>query len=329
MSNEQVSFQNVLRWTDEECRAYLETKRWPNGAICPKCGEAEPYKITRKSRTKNAVQTLYKCRACKKQFTATVGTIFEDSKIPLGKWFAAIMLMCSSKKGISAHQLHRSLDITYKSAWFMCHRVREAMKDKGVLEPLSGTVEADETYMHPRRRRGSPSYHERIQDEIEMGLRPKPTRDWKDGKVVVFGMVERGGKARTIRVADATGQTLRPIMLRSIDLKQSRLVTDGNSAYRSIRQYLPHDAIDHEIEYVRGDVHTQNIDGYWSILKRGVYGVFHHVGEGYLPQYLSEFEFRFNRRKISDADRFSALLGQTQGRLQWYCRAEQPENPYA
>ena len=140
-----VSFLEILKWSDEQCRSYLERMRWSNGAHCPKCGENSPYRIIRRSGTKNAVQSLYKCRVCKRQFTATVGTIFEDSHIPLNKWFAAIYLMCASKKGISAHQLHRQLDITYKSAWFMCHGIREAMRDKGVLLPLNGIVEADET----------------------------------------------------------------------------------------------------------------------------------------------------------------------------------------
>jgi transposase-like protein len=258
-----------------------------------------------------------------------VGTIFEDSKISLSKWFAAIYLMCASKKGISAHQLHRQLDITYKSAWFMCHRVREAMSGNGAFQRLSGVIEADETYLYPKRQRGSKAHHEQIKDEIEMGLRPRPPRKGPyEGKTVVFGMVERGGQARTIKVPEATGRTLRPIMLKAIDLERSRLVTDGNPAYRRIKDYLPHDVIDHEIEYVRGDVHTQNIDSYWSNLKRGVYGVFHHVSEGHLPSYLSEFDFRFNRRKISDAERFASLMSQTQGRLLWYCRTPQPVNPF-
>ena len=142
-------------------------------------------------------------------------------------------------------------------------------------------------------------------------------------------MVERGGSIRTIKVPDATGKTLRPLMLQAIDLDQSRLMTDGHPAYRQIKRYLPHDVIDPEIEYVWDDVHTQNIDSYWSTLKRGVYGVFHHVGEDYLPSYLNEFEFRFNRRKISDAERFASLMTQAQGRVLWYCQTPQPENPFA
>jgi transposase-like protein len=135
------TFLNVMKWSDEECRDYLEAQRWPMGAICPKCGSPDPWKITRKSATKNVVRSLYRCRACKVQFTATVGTIFEDSKIPLSKWFAAIYLMCASKKGVSAHQIHRELEVTYKSAWFMCHRIREAMKDKnpGLLGACPGS----------------------------------------------------------------------------------------------------------------------------------------------------------------------------------------------
>jgi len=146
MGTDKITYRKVMRWTDEECRAYLEKMRWPDGVVCPKCGVAEPYRITRKTKTKNTVQTLFKCRKCRKQFTTTVGTIFEDSKIPLSKWFAAIYLMCSSKKGVSAHQIHRQLEITYKSAWYMCHRVRDAMKDKNP-QLLEGTVEADETYI--------------------------------------------------------------------------------------------------------------------------------------------------------------------------------------
>ncbi len=157
-----LTFHEVMRWTDEESRAFLERLRWPDGPQCPKCGAAEPYTVTRRTPSKNAVRSFYKCRSCKRQFTATVGTIFEDSKIPLHKWLAAIYLMCSSKKGMSAHQLHRLLGITYKSAWFMCHRIREATK-RDSFPQLTGVVEADETYLGARTRRGHKVHHERIQ----------------------------------------------------------------------------------------------------------------------------------------------------------------------
>jgi len=326
MEGSEVGFLKVLQWSEEQCREYLERQRWPDGAHCPKCGAAEPWKITRKTASKNAVRSLYRCRACKRQFTATVGTIFEDSKIPLNKWFAGIFLMCSSKKGISAHQLHRELEITYKSAWFMCHRVREAMGES-YDAPLSGTVEADETYIGAKRRRGHKVMHERISDEIEMGLRPRAHHQFSH-KEVVFGILERGGGIRTFHVTDAIARTLNPILKGHMD-KDARLITDGHPAYRMIKNHLRHDVIDHEIEYVRGDVHTQGIEGYWSILKRGLYGVFQHVDARYLSEYLREFEFRFNRRGLSDAERFASLMGQTRGRVQWYCRTPQPQNPFA
>lgn len=330
MGKERLTFQAVLKWTDEECRGFLERMRWPEGPHCPKCGTTEPYRITRKSRSKNAVQSLYKCRSCRKQFTATVGTIFEDSKIPLSKWLAALFLMCCSKKGVSAHQLYRMLELgSYRSAWFMAHRIREAMRDKGLLAPLTGTVEADETYVGGKSKRGHPIEHERIKDEVEMGLRPRPKHHPRMDKAIVFGMLERDGTVKTMVVPEATARTLSPILRSYIDALQTRLITDTHPAYRLLKRVFRHEMVNHEIEYVRGDVHTQGIDNYWSLLKRGIVGVFHHVGDNYLPNYLNEFEYRFNRRKVSDPERFAALMSQTQGRLLWYCRTPQPENPYA
>ncbi len=326
MAKQEVSFLKVLRWSDDQCRDYLERMRWPDGPRCPKCGADDPYKITRRSKTKNAVRTLYRCKPCKRQFTATVGTIFEDSKIPLNKWFAAIYLMAASKKGMSAHQLHRQLGITYKSAWFMCHRVREAMRDKEML-PLTGTVEADETYIGGKPR-GHRVWKERVTDEIEMGLRPK-RKHYREEKAVVFGILERGGKVRTIHVPEATARTLTPLFKENIDLANAHLITDSHPAYRLIRKHLPHDIVRHEVEYVRGDVHIQGIENYWSLLKRGIIGVFHHIGRDFLPCYLDEFQFRFNRRKISDEERFASLVGQTRGRVLWFCRTPQPANPHA
>jgi len=324
----EVSFLQILKWSDEECRSYLERMRWPNGVHCPKCGANNPYKLIRRKPSKNYVKTLYRCRSCQKQFTATVGTIFEDSKIPLNKWFATIYLMCASKKGISAHQIHRQLGITYKSAWFMCHSIREAMRDKGVLSPLTGTIEADETYVGGKKR-GHKVWREFIQDEIEMGLREKPKRHPRMDKTIVLGMLERDGRVRTKVVQEMNQTTVQQVMKKSINLNDSHLITDAHKAFRVIRRHLPHDIIRHELEYVNGDIHTQGIENYWSILKRGLYGVFHHVDAGYLHNYLNEFEFRFNRRKITDAERFAALMAQTQGRVQWYCQAPQPENPFA
>ena len=320
----------VMKWTDEQARAFLEQMRWPDGPQCPKCGAPEPYRITRKSNTKNSVRSLYKCRACKRQFTVTVGTIFEDSKIKLNKWFAAIYLMCSSKKGISAHQLHRLLHITYKSAWFMCHRVREAANSE-LFQQLAGIVEADETYMGARTRRGHPTYHERVKDEIEQGLRPKPARPspYQD-KITVLGLVERGGSVVSRVIPKTTVEHVKPVVTKMIDVNDAVLVTDGHPVYRGMRAIMPHLTINHELEYVRGGIHTQTIEGYWSLLKRSIYGVFHHVGDGYLPMYLHEMDFRYSHRKVSDAERFAALLSQVSGkRLLWFCKTPQPQNPHS
>jgi len=248
-----------------------------------------------------------------------MGTIFEDSHIPLNKWFAAIFLMCSSKKGISAHQLHRTLDITYKSAWFMCHRIREAMRDKGNFVPFTGTVEADETYVGGKPR-GHKIWKEHIQDEIQMGLRPKRTHHPRMDKAVVFGMLERDGKARTITVPEVNANTMGTILRQNLDLDKARLITDGNRAYKHIKNHVHHDVIDHELTYVDGDIHTQGIENYWSLLKRGLYGVFHHVDRKYLDQYLHEFQYRYNQREVTDPERFEALFDQIQGRLCWYFR---------
>ena len=328
---------DVLQLTAEECREILIESRWPQGPICPKCGVPGPYRITRRSRTKNLVSTLFKCRDCKRQFSATVGTIFEDSKIPLNKWFAAIYLMCSSKKGVSAHQIHRNLDISYESAWFMCHRVRAAM-DSGSLEKLSGIVEVDETYVGPRTRRGHPTWHENLRDEEQMGLREPategpaaPHRAPFQDKTPVLGLIERGGgRAKTIVVPNTRAGTLRPLILEYVDPDTTLLMSDAHPAYRSMGRHLPHEVINHEIEYVReGRVHTQNIENYWNIFKRGVHGIFHHVSLRHLPMYLKEFDYRASNRKVSDGQRFRRLLGQLQCRLLWYCRTPQFLNPYS
>ena len=330
---------DVLLLTPEQCREILIQNRWPDGPICPKCGAPDAYRITRRSQSKNVLSSLFKCRDCRRQFSATVGTIFEDSKIPLNKWFAAIYLMCANKKGVSAHQIHRMLKISYEAAWFMCHRVREAMgpESGGDDEQLGGIVEADETYVGPRTRRGHPTWHEQVKDEEEMGLRqPKKRKGPFEGKTAVFGVIERGsGKVRTQVVDDTKSATLQALILERVD-SGAVLMTDGHPAYRSMGRRITHRTVDHEIEYVRLDpdtgilVHTQNIENYWSIFKRGLYGIFHHLSTHRLPMYLKEFDFRSGSRRVSDGARFQALLGQVRGRrVTWYCQAPLAPNPYA
>ena len=310
MATDEISFLEVLQWSEDECRQFLEAERWPNGVACPRCGGIEPYRIERKSRTKNIVSKLFKCRECKRQFSATVGTIFEGSHVPLNKWFAAIYLLCSSKKGHSAHQIHRELGVTYKTAWFMLHRIRSAMREPG--SPfLSGTVEADETYV------GGKYYLSPRHKYLGSGPgRPGP----KSRKATVFGMLERDGRVVTRVVPDASRASLEPLMLQHIDTEHSELMTDEYSSYRRIRDHLPHNVIRHASEYVRGEVHTNGIENYWSVLKRGLYGTYQHVDRGYLGCYLDEFAFRFNRRKVTDAQRFRSALRQSgaHGRLRWF-----------
>ncbi len=325
----ELTFAKIMRWSDERCCTFLEASRWPDGPVCPKCGGTNPWTINRRCKTKNRVRKLYRCRECRRQFSATVGTIFEDSKIPLSKWFAAIYLMCSSKKGISAHQLHRTLDITYKSAWFMCHRIRTAMSERD-SSPVAGTVEADETYIGPRRPRGHPEWVRMRKWEEKAGLRSQSSRSpKKHARATVFGLLERDGRARTLHVKDATAMTLQPLIHDNVDRTRTRLMTDRHPAYRALALSARHHTVNHELTYVDGDVHIQGLENYWSLLKRGIVDTFHHVDADYLRQYLNEFEFRFNRRKISDPERFAALMGQTRGRLLWYCRTPQPENPHA
>ena len=328
METKSVTYREVLRWNDDQALDFIERRRWPNGPICPKCGTTrEPYSIRRKVKetSKNKISRLYRCKDCKKDFTATVGTIFEGSHIPLSTWLAAIFDIVQSKKGISAHQLHRRHGITYKSALFMAHRIRLAMGN-GSFEKLSGVVEADVTYVGGKTRRGHPIVHERTRDEIEMGWRkpsitpgqPHP----RTKKTVVLGAVERGGRVRTQVVKTESAAEVRPILAENVDLPNTHLMTDKAGAYRRIKDFGRHDVINHEIEYVRGDIHTQTIEGYWSLLKRGIVGTFHHVSPHRLPMYLNEFEYRWNERHVSDGERFEALLGQMQGRLRWNFRQD-------
>ena len=270
--SDQLTFFKVMNWSTQECLAFLESQRWPDGVACPDCGTLDPYRIERKKASKNAVRFLWKCKGCKRQFTATVGTIFEGSHIPLNKWFAAIWLMCSSKKGHSAHQIHRELDITYKSAWFLMHRIRSAMKDGG--SPfLSGIVEADETYVGGK-------YRNSPRAERMGSKRGRPSES--SNKTTVFGILERGGRVVTQVTPDAKRKTLEPILLASLDKDTSHLMTDEWGAYNRIWQHLPHNVIRHASEYVRGEVHTNGIENYWSVLKRGLYGTYQHVDRGYL-----------------------------------------------
>jgi transposase-like protein len=281
---------------DDAARAYLESVQWPDGPQCPHCGViGHSYATKRKG--------VYRCAEaeCRKDFTVTMKTVMERSKIALHKWLQAFHLMCSSKKGISAHQLHRTLDIGYEAAWFMCHRIREAMRDGG-LSPLGGEgkiVEADETY-----------YGKMEKPYVSPQRRGRPYKVGSRGprdKRPIVALVERGGNVRTFHVAHADKATVGKIVADNI-LRESRLHTDESNLYPSIGVlFAKHETVKHSAkEYVRGDVHTNSAEGYFSIFKRGMRGVYQHCSEKHLHRYLAEYDFRYNNRSakgIEDSER--------------------------
>jgi transposase-like protein len=298
-------FQNPLAAAD-----YLESIRWPQGPVCPHCGTLDEKHYRLKSQTRK----LWKCRACRKQFTVTIGTIFEGSHIPLNKWLLAFYLLCSSKKGMSSHQLHRMLGITYKSAWFMTHRIRYAMTQPAFSRLLRGTVEVDETYVggKPRRPNKKPT----------QSLDPRePPKQQKTGrgtdKTPVVLLVERGGQARSFRVANVTGDTLGGAIRRNV-AREAHLRTDSFGSYKKVgKEYASHETVDHAWEYVRGDAHTNTAESFFAILKRGINGIYHHVSEAHLPKYLAEFDFRYNNRSalgVDDAERTRRALLMVEGK---------------
>ena len=311
-------------------REHLEAQRWPNGPHCPHCGNADETRIT-KMEGKAHRPGLYNCMECRKQFTVTVGSVFERSKIPLNKWLLATFLMASSKKGMSAHQLHRMLGVTYKTAWFMEHRIREAMKeDVKSAGPIGGagkTVEADETYIGKRE----------TPRKLARGRIAKPTKSGKAGgaqKRIVVGLVERGGKARMFHLNDATKETVREVLVRNADRK-SILYTDSSRLYTVTgTEYASHKTTNHSAgEYARreGDVvvHSNTIESVLSVFKRGMVGVYQHCGEAHLHRYLAEFDFRYNRRaalKITDSERHDDLLSMIGGKRLTYRRIGEAAN---
>jgi transposase-like protein len=278
-------------------REHLEALHWPNGPVCPHCGETTR---VRRLEGKSTRAGVVMCNPCRKPFTVTVGTIFEDSKIKLNKWLLAFRLMAGSKKGVSAHQLHRSLGITYKSAWFMAHRIREAMNiDNGPLGGPNTVVEADETYVGGK-------------------ARNRAFRKPADKKAVV-ALVTRDGHARSFHVANVNAKTLRPLIVVNVD-RASHLMTDESPVYTRVgTEFAGHTTVIHSAnEYVRkgGFAHSNTAENFFSIFKRGVIGTYHHMSEVHLGRYCAEFDFRYNTRKISDAERADvAMIGARGKRL--------------
>lgn len=287
--------------TDEAAREYLEAVRWPNGPVCPHCGNANSdgiYDLT-PNPAKRIRAGLRECKECGGTFTVTVGTIFEKSHIPLHKWLVAWYMLCSSKKGVSALQIQRMLGLgSYRSAWFMMHRIRFALRDPIFADKLGGgggTVEADETYVGGKVK--------------GMG------RAYKGNKTAVVALVERGGRVRSRSVEKVTGATLRKVLDQHLD-PSANLMTDDLPAYRKPgKRFASHQSVNHSAgEYVRGEAHTNTVEGYFSLFKRGVNGTFHHIGAQYMDQYLAEFDFRYNHRSINDGARTIAGLEKSEGK---------------
>ncbi len=319
METEGIAMPSVLSEPHfhDEAAAFemVESIVWPNGPVCPHCNGNERIYSLKGLRSKASKKNpegvqrhgLKKCGHCRKQFTVRVGTIFESSHIALHLWLQAFHLLCSSKKGISSHQLHRVLGIKYQSAWFMSHRIREAMRAGSFAVPMggdgsSGVVEADETFIGRKK-----------------GMRKQRGTGHKHA---VLSLVERGGQVRSVHVENVKADTLIPIVNENI-AKEARVMTDDAATYyQKLEGFASHETVNHSAdEYVRGDVHTNTVEGYFSIFKRGMKGVYQHCSEKHLHRYLAEFDFRYNNRialGVDDVDRSLKALEGVKGKRLTY-----------
>jgi transposase-like protein len=295
-----IDILNPIFTDADKAREHLEALTWPNGPVCPHCGETENvHRLQGKSTRKGLIQ----CNSCLKNFTVTVGTVFERSKIQLNKWLLATFLLSSSKKGMSAHQLHRMLGVTYKTAWFMMHRIREAMKDDG--SPLGGpgmVVESDEAIIVAKKRK-------RLSGKVA------PRKK-------VVALVERGGRARSFHVASIHHGNVRSALVTNVH-RTSTLMTDDARMYWSIgREFAAHGTTIHALrEFARpGGVHSNTAENFFSILKRGVVGTYHHWSEAHMHRYLAEFDFRYSHKDVTDAERSDAALKGIVGKRLTYRR---------
>lgn len=300
------------RFTDETAaRQHLEAIRWPEGPFCPHCGSVNATRLEGKKHRAGLIQ----CNDCREQYTVTVGTLFERSKIPLHKWLLCNHLICSSKKGISAKQIERMLGVTYKTAWFMCHRIREAMKPSDETPPLGGMgkiVEADETFVG-----GKESNKHKVKRQ-NYGRGPT-------GKAAVVSLVERGGNVRSFHVANVTGPLLRAVLVEHAS-RDSVLITDDHSGYISVgKEFRTHASVAHSKgEYVRNRIiHSNTAENFFSIFKRGVIGTYHHLSKAHLARYTAEFDFRYNTRKDTDFERSDIALKGIEGKRLTYRRTGQ------
>jgi transposase-like protein len=297
-----TSVLNAPQFQDEAAAyAYVERHLWPTGPICPHCGNCDQKKVGRLNGKTTRIG-LRKCYECRKPFTVKMGSIFEDSHAPLRYWLQAIYLMCSSKKGISTRQLQRTLNCSMKTAWFMGHRIRHAMApaNAGQMGGAGSTVEADETYL-------AKSPKTRKPEGLALNAKPAPQ---------VFSLVERGGNIRSMYLYD---KNIRSALQKHLH-EDSRLVTDGSQSYKFLG--YKHESVDHsKYEWARGDVHTNTLEGFFSIFKRGLVGVFQHIDKKHLDRYLAEFDFRMNTRAklgINDMQRTGIAVAGAAGKRLTY-----------
>lgn len=288
--------------TEESAREYFEAIRWPNGPFCPHCGNADAeriYKVT-PNEEKKIRAGLYKCAECREGFTVTVGTVMEDTHIPLNKWLIAFYMMCASKTQVSALQLQRQLEIgSYRSAWFLCHRIRYALKDHTPADLLNGIVEADETYIGGRRR----------------GL----GHGYKDNKVPVVSLVERGGRVRSTVVDKVSGKEITKVLRRHV-AREARLNTDQSPVYFDIgREFVGHDSVNHhKEEYARYEggrlVTTNAVEGFFGNSKRSIDGTHHHISRKHTDLYFAELDYKYNTRKYTDGARTLEAIPMIEGK---------------
>jgi transposase-like protein len=307
-----INLTNPIFHDEDKAREYLETQRWPDGVACPFCGGLDAVSPLK---SEAHGPGWYHCNDCRKLFTVRVGGVMERSHIALTKWALAFHLMAASKKGVSAKQMERMLDVTYKTAWFMCHRIREAMKRDATTGPLGGegkTLASDETFVGGKKK------------NVHKG-RPEPK------KHAVHALVERGGRVSASHIADVTAKTLRATLENKADRK-SKLHTDDSLANLSIgKDFAEHKTVAHTLgEYVSkdGTVHTQDVESFFAILKRGVMGSFHSVSEQHLDRYVQEFAFRWNTRSalgIEDTERASRAIKGAAGKRLTYRRPSSAE----
>jgi transposase-like protein len=330
MANDELNLIALAQhFSDEDkARDFLEKLRWPDGVVCPHCGViGDAYKLEPKPSKKNTHvrKGVWKCGGCREQFTVTVGTIFEDSHIPLSKWLLAYHLLCASKKGMSAHQLHRMLKVTYRSAWFMAHRIRYTMAQEPLSSKLTGVVEVDETYVGGKLRVGA--YRKRA---YHSNRGPKPDYpSVTSNKAAVVSVLQRGGRVQSTHVQKVTADNLREMVNTMVD-ENAHVMTDSSTVLK--KAFLgtrTHSQVNHVAkEYVRYEdglcITTNAIEGYFATLKRGINGVYHHVGKQHLHRYLSEFDFRYNSRKECDGDRTLLALSSVGGKRLMLRDSKQP-----